>query len=186
MYIQKSKVFSLKAQMLAGFVFTMASGCFLHFLFRLTGGNVIAAAFSPVNESPWEHLKIIYFPVLLFLMIQSIYLKHKRLSMPNLIWYTSLSALLAMTAVTVSYYTYSGILGKSMMWADISIFMAGTAAAYLFDYAMIKARPAYVPGSKLTGLVLLAVLGATLVCFTYFAPHIPWFEDPETGLYGVM
>lgn len=185
MYIQKSKVFSLLFQMAIGFIFASAFGFLLHFIFQWSGESSIAAAFSPVNESPWEHLKIVYYPVLLFLIIQLIYLKNKRTLIPNLVWSTALSALLAMISVTVLYYTYSGIAGKNIMWVDISIFFVSLGAAYIFNYKMLKSRPSYIKGSKLTGLALLAVLCAMLVVFTYFTPHIPWFQDPGTGSYGI-
>lgn len=184
MYIPKSKVFSLKIQMIAGFIFTSAAGFPLHFLYDWTG-NRAAAAFSPVNESPWEHLKLIYFPILFFLIIQLIYLKQKRTAMPNLIWSTSLSALLAVGAVNAAYYTYSGIIGRNIIWIDISIFISAAALAYIFNYRMIKSHPSGIPGSKLAGAALLLALCALLVVFTFFTPHIPWFEDPTTGLYGL-
>ena len=200
MYIPKSKVFSLKIQMIAGFIFTSAAGFPLHFLYDWTGnraaaafspvnewsgGNSFVGLFSPVNESPWEHLKLIYFPILFFLIIQLIYLKQKRTAMPNLIWSTSLSALLAVGAVTAAYYTYSGIIGRNIMWIDISIFISAAALAYIFNYRMIKSHPSGIPGSKLAGAALLLALCALLVVFTFFTPHIPWFEDPTTGLYGL-
>ena len=51
---------------IGGFLFTGALGTFLHFLFDLTGENAVSALFSAVNESIWEHLKLIYYPMLLF------------------------------------------------------------------------------------------------------------------------
>lgn len=167
-----------------GFIFTAAAGFPLHFLFELTDSKIIAAV-SPVNESPWEHLKLIYFPVLFFLIIQLIYLRRKKTEIPNLIWSTSLSALLSMSVVTVSYYTYSGILGKNVMGIDIFIFIATAALAYFFNYRMIKSRSSRIPGSGLAGIALLLALAALLIVFTYFTPHIPWFRDPTSYLYGL-
>lgn len=171
--------------MASGFVFASAAGFPLHFLFKWTGGNALAAAFSPVNESPWEHLKIIYFPVLLFLIIQLIYLKSKNTCIPNLLWSTSLSILSAMALTTVSYYTYSGIAGKNIMWADISLFFISLFFAYMLSYHIIKSRPSRISGSRLAGAALFIALGALLIAFTYFTPHIPWFQDPVTGVYGI-
>ena len=42
-----------------GFIFTAVVGTLLHFLFDWTGGSVAAALFSAVNESIWEHLKLL-------------------------------------------------------------------------------------------------------------------------------
>ena len=51
---------------LGGFVFTAILGTLLHFLFDWTGGSALAALFSAVNESIWEHMKLLYYPMLLF------------------------------------------------------------------------------------------------------------------------
>ena len=54
----------------AGFLFTSVTGTLLHFLFDWTGGNVLAAVFSAVNESIWEHMKLLFCPMLLFALVE--------------------------------------------------------------------------------------------------------------------
>ena len=61
---------SISYWQVAGFLFTSILGTFLHFLFDLSGQSVIAAIFSAVNESIWEHMKLIYYPMLLFALIE--------------------------------------------------------------------------------------------------------------------
>ena len=39
-------------------------GTLNHFLYFLSGQSPIIALFCPVNESVWEHLKLLYFPFL--------------------------------------------------------------------------------------------------------------------------
>ena len=39
-------------------------GTLNHFLYFLSGQSPIVALFCPVNESVWEHLKLLYFPFL--------------------------------------------------------------------------------------------------------------------------
>lgn len=56
--------FSFKKYTLIGIVFSMTAGVLLHFLYEWTGRNPVVGAFSPVNESVWEHLKLLFFPVL--------------------------------------------------------------------------------------------------------------------------
>ena len=48
---------------MAGFIFTAVMGTLLHFLFDWTGGSAVAALFSAVNESIWEHLKLLFYPM---------------------------------------------------------------------------------------------------------------------------
>ena len=53
---------------LAGALFTAAMGTLLHFVYDWSGGWGAAAAFSAVNESTWEHMKLLFFPMFLFSM----------------------------------------------------------------------------------------------------------------------
>ena len=57
---------SLALWQFGGYVFTSALGTLLHFLYDLTGENVAVSFFSAVNESTWEHMKLLFFPMFLF------------------------------------------------------------------------------------------------------------------------
>ena len=58
-----------------GFVFTVVLGPILHFLYDLTNQSVLVAPFSAINESTFEHMKLMYFPMLIFSLIQSRFFK---------------------------------------------------------------------------------------------------------------
>ena len=49
---------------LAAYALTVAGGFLFHFLYDLSP-NVVFAVLSPVRESVWEHLKILFWPMLL-------------------------------------------------------------------------------------------------------------------------
>lgn len=59
---------------LIGFAFTGAVGTLLHFVYEWTGGNPLIAAFCAVNESTWEHMKLLFVPFFLFTMVEFIVL----------------------------------------------------------------------------------------------------------------
>ena len=42
-------------------IFVFILGTLLHFTYKLSGENGVVAIFSTVNESTWEHLKLLYF-----------------------------------------------------------------------------------------------------------------------------
>ena len=44
-------------------IFIFILGTLLHFTYDLSNGNQIIATFSSINESVWEHLKLLYFPI---------------------------------------------------------------------------------------------------------------------------
>lgn len=51
-----------------GFFFISALGTFLHFAYELSGKLFIVGLYCPVNESPWEHMKLIFTPSVLYFL----------------------------------------------------------------------------------------------------------------------
>lgn len=51
--------------------YTVLLGSLLHFVYGWSGSNVFAAGFSAVNESTWEHMKLLFFPVFLLTLLQT-------------------------------------------------------------------------------------------------------------------
>lgn len=179
MYIKDPNKLSLPWQMLIGCIFSLITGTLLHFVYEWSGKSQIVALFSPINESPWEHLKLVYYPILVFLIIQLIYMANTKCSPPNLILFTVLSALLAMIIVTVLYYTYRGILGKDVMWLDIATFVIAIIAAYIFNYNMLKIKTKPIPFSNIMGMGLFLILFAIFAYCTLYPPKLDWFKSPE-------
>ena len=54
---------------LTGFMFTLIAGTAMHFGFELTGFDHRWAWLFPVNESPWEHLKLSFYPIIFWGLI---------------------------------------------------------------------------------------------------------------------
>ena len=61
---------------LMGFAVTSLFGTILHFLYDWLSESKWAAPFSGVNESTWEHMKLLYWPLLLFAIFQSFFCTH--------------------------------------------------------------------------------------------------------------
>ena len=68
----------------AGFALTTLGGTLLHFLYDWTGGSILAAPFSGTNESTWEHMKLLFWPLFLFALIQRLYFKNQRNRPPKI------------------------------------------------------------------------------------------------------
>lgn len=47
-----------------GAIFSLAVGALSHFFYEWSGGSTAAGIFFPVNESVWEHMKLVFFPFL--------------------------------------------------------------------------------------------------------------------------
>lgn len=167
---------------LLGFLFVCAAGTALHFLYDWSGGSAIAAPFAAVNESVWEHMKLLFWPMLLWAAAEA----------PALGGYLrgfwpakALGVLLGLALVPVLYYTYTGALGLSSLWADIAIFFAAAAAAFWVETRLLGRERRRGGWTRPAALIVLAALAAAFLLFTFFPPHIPLFQDPVTGGYGL-
>lgn len=164
----------------AGFVFTALGGTLLHFLYDLTDQNILIAPFSAVNESTWEHLKLLYYPLFVFALLQSRCFRDV-----ERFWCVKLTGTVTgLVLIPLLYYTYNGIFGKSSHWINIAIFLIAAAIGLIREAQQFKKDPLQCKWSKLA-FVLLCLIGVLFVLFTFAAPKIPMFRDPLTGSYGI-
>lgn len=163
-----------------GFIFVVIAGSILHFVYGWTGHNRIVGIFSPINESTWEHLKLLFIPMLLYSIVEY-FAVGKNYS--NFVVAKALGIVFGMIAILAIFYTYTGILGNHFLWADILTFVIGVAVAYLYSWRIIK-RPI---GSNagIVGIILVLVLALCFAIFTFNPPHIPLFLDPVSKKYGI-
>lgn len=171
---------SLFIWQLLGFIFTSIAGTLLHFLYEWSGNSLLFAPLSAVNESIWEHMKLLFVPLFFFAIFESRIIKDDFKSF----WCIKLKGtLLGLILIPALYYTYTGILGRSADWFNITIFFIATAAVFLTESkTFLSKKPCHI--SEKTALSILIILGVLFVLFTFYPPQIPLFEDPRTALYG--
>lgn len=164
----------------AGFALTTLAGTLLHFMYDWTNGNVLTAPFSGVNESTWEHMKLLYFPLLLFALFQSRYFKeHENF------WCVKLVGLLTgLVLIPALFYTYNGAIGKSPDWLNIGMFFVSAAVAFLVETRLFKKGNIPRKRPRLAFFVII-LIGVLFVAFTFITPKIPLFRDPLSGTYGL-
>ncbi len=163
---------------MAGFVFTGILGTFLHFLFDLTGGSPAAALVSAVNESIWEHMKLLFYPMAIFAIAEYFFWGKDH---PGFWCAQLLGILLGLAIIPVTYYTYTGILGVSADWFNITIFFLAAAAAYRLQTRHLTHQCSLPPAAA---IAILCALTITFTALTFCPPHVPLFRDPLTGTYG--
>ena len=163
----------------AGFAVSTLLGTILHFLYEWTGESTLAALFSGVNESTWEHMKLLYWPLFLFALVQWFFFREA-----ENYWCVKLAAaLLGLALIPALFYTYNGMFGKSPDLVNISIFYVAAAAAFSLEWwAFRQNKPkCRRPQLALGAMVLLGIL---FIVFTFAPLHIPLFQDPVTGGFG--
>lgn len=170
----------LSSWQMAGFIFTSVLGTFLHFFFDLTGESALAALVSAVNESIWEHMKLLYYPMLAFSLLEYRAWGHQRQDF----WQVKLGGTaLGLALIPALYYTYTGILGISADWFNITIFFLAAMAAYRLETALFHWGRKWSLSSG-AALGLLLAMAGVFTLLTFFPPEVPFFRDPVTGSYG--
>ena len=165
---------------MAGFALTTLGGTLLHFLYDWTGKSTLVAPFSGVNESTWEHMKLLFWPLFLFALIQRPFFKEQ-----ENYWCVKLAEiLLGIALIPVLFYTYNGVFGESQDWINIAIFYISALLVYLFEWWAFKQDrlPCKPP---LLAFVFICLIGMLFVIFTFAPPQIPLFRDPIAGTYGI-
>mgnify|MGYP000497216402 CR=1 FL=1 len=105
---------------LAGFLFTAAVGALLHFVYQWSGSSTLAAAFSAVNESTWEHMKLLFFPYVFVLRGPG---DRPGTAVPQFSGGPGRQHPGGLILIPVLFYTYTGVLGRDVMWADVAVFI---------------------------------------------------------------
>ena len=163
----------------AGFAAATAGGTLLHFLYDWTGKNPLLSPFSGVNESTWEHMKLLFWPMLIFALIQRCFFRSRRDFWPIQLLGIATGLLL----IPLLFYTANGAFGTTPDWANILIFYLAAAGAYLLEWQLF--RSASLPSRyPLLALASICLIGLLFAIFTFAPPKLPMFQDPTTGTYG--
>ena len=164
---------------LFGFAATSLGGTLLHFLYDWLGGALWIAPFSAVNESTFEHMKLLFWPMLIYAIIQSFFFRDRAD-----FWCIKLRGiLLGISLIPVIFYTYNGVVGKSPDWLNISMFFIAAAASYIYETRQFNNKKVVCKSPKIA-ILLLCVIAALFVIFTFKTPRLELFRDPITSAYG--
>jgi hypothetical protein len=166
---------------IVGTLFIVFLGSAFHFTYELSGKLAIVGAFSAVNESVWEHLKLAFWPSLIWLLIE--YLPLKKLT-NNFLMSKTLGTYLMVVLIPIVFYSYTSITGGSIFAIDITTFIVAVVAGQIISYNLFKKNQFSRMADKVA-LVMLAVLGISFIIFTFYPPHLPIFQDPISRGYGI-
>ena len=163
-----------------GFGVAAVGGTLLHFLYDLLGGAKWIAPFSGVNESTWEHMKLLFWPMFIYAIVQSYFFRDR-----EDFWCVKLRGiLLGLALIPIIFYTYNGAIGKSPDWINIAIFFISAAVACIYETRLFNSRKVKCKSSKLA-FAVLCVIALLFAVFTFRTPEIGIFLDPLTGTYGI-
>lgn len=154
---------------------------FSHFAYELLPNPLFSFIF-PVNESIWEHMKILVTSSLLYGIIDYIILKKNNIPYNNYpfnLWFTSI---IIVPIYLVIYLPIYNLLGESLI-ISILLLLIVYIIKEVISYSILKA-----PHIKIVNSLTIPIIIIVYMIFTYLTynpPHNYIFLDSITNTYGI-
>ena len=165
----RSHFMNQKSRNFLRYLFVVALGVFLHFAYELSGTNPIVGLFALVNESIWEHLKLLFFPMLV-LTAWDLFTRYR--NNLNFLPARTTGILSGLAFIVVFYYTITGIIGSEITWISIAIYLLAVAYAFWLEKRLCAKRRYH---SIIWAIVVLILFILLFIIFTIAPPPLGIF-----------
>jgi hypothetical protein len=168
----------LKRAFIIGALAVAILGTLCHFVYDWTGQNRLVGLFVPVNESTWEHMKLLFFPMLLATWILTLRLREEY---PTVLSGMLAGTLIGTAMIPVLFYTYTGILGFHISAVDIAIFYICLVLGFWTAYRLTSSGKV----QDWLGLCvcLTLAMAAAFLLFTFHPLSLGIFAEPAESTF---
>lgn len=163
------KKFKIKYLIISSFVI-FALAALIHSLYDITNLRIFKP-FAPINESVWEHLKMMFYAGIVFSLIECFlgYQKFKNYYVAR-----GTSILISTTLIPIIYYGYTHFTGRGYLWVDITItFVISFISQLLFRKILLSNSSLKKYNPIIIILVIISIL--LFAYFTYYPPNLKIF-----------
>lgn len=158
-----------------GFFIISIIGTLSHFVYEWTGKPYLIGLFFPVNESTWEHLKLLFVPGLVYFAIAYFTLKVKPANYAPAI---AISLLAGMVSIVIIFYTYQGILGRNIDFLNILIYFLGIIVTLYVMQRILKKEVLSSGIANIISLLYLFLMAILFISFSFNPPSLGIFLPP--------
>ena len=152
-----------------------------HFMYEWFPNTLFSILF-PVNESIWEHMKLIVTPVLIFSLIEYIIYRKENISYNNFILSYSISMIIGIIIYLMIYIPIDYIFGHSMIFAISLLFLIFIVVEVISYYIMNYREIMY---SNVIGIILIIIMYIVFGYLTYNPILNYLFYDTSKKIYGI-
>ncbi len=154
----------------------------IHFIYNLFP-NLFTSIFFPVNESVWEHMKIIYTSILLSSVIEYFIYKYKNIKVNNFLISIPIISIFGIVFYLIVYSIISLFIPHNLFISIILLFITFVICQVISCYIM-KFKP--IKNQKIIGIILIEISYFIFIYLTYNPIKIPILMDPQTNTYGIQ
>lgn len=146
-----------------------------HFLYDLIP-CFITSIFAPVNESIWEHLKMIFSASIFYTLLSNFYYKDK-----NVFFISYLRGMLAIIILLIIYLPFRALFGEVMIATLIILFIS----IFLSEIILQKINKKHYKILNFISVFLILINFILFTYFTYYPIKTFLFYDTESKKYGI-
>jgi len=169
----------LTTVLILSFFIISTLGTLLHFTHNWFKKGFFLHVFSALNESTWEHMKLLVLPTLLVTILQVFVFKGKYENMNSAMFVLLFVELLAMPLM---YEPLRTIFKRVHLAITILIFYVCIILGLLMEYYVLI-NNVVVFNEVVAGILFWGIVFLFGV-FTFYQPRFFLFKDPVTGKYG--
>ena len=144
--------------------------------------SFLTSIFFPVNESVFEHMKIIFTCILLSSIVEYYVYKCKGIKTNNLTLSIPLTAIFGIVIYLLLYYFIEFIIPHSLYVTIALLFLVFLICERISLYIQNKEK---IKNEKVIGVVLIIICYLVFTIFTYKTPKYPIFYDNNSNVYGI-
>ena len=152
-----------------------------HFAYELFP-NIIFSFIFPVNESIWEHMKIIFTSTLIYGIIDYLLLKKYKIKYNNFPFQLYFTSLIGIPIYLVIYLPLYKLLGENMV-ISMSLLLLVYIITQIVSYNILKEKELKSLNIIAIPVILLSYLG--FIYLTYNPPHTYIFYDTKENKYSI-
>lgn len=165
----------IKKKYLFGVLFVFALGSLLHFTYDWTSQNFFVGLFSAINESVFEHTKLLVLPIFLWYVISFKFSK-KEINVEKYFTSMIISLLVGIFSIPLLFYFVKYGLALDSAIINIFIFFLSALFGQLLAYHYYKYEKVVLPFVVFWAISILIVI--LYIGFTIFPLDLPIFFVP--------
>lgn len=169
----------IKHYIIIGIFFVIITGSLAHFLYDWSGNHYIVGLFVPINESIWEHMKLLFFPMLIYSAVMTFMFKDQYPCITSSLFFGIFTGTLL---IPLLFYLYTFIIGKDIFILDIGIFILSVIIAFWLSCKLTHSCKSERYASLLRSLMCILLI--CFMLFTYHPPGLAIFQDPAIAQTG--
>ncbi|MBU0732263.1 hypothetical protein KKC88_05275 [Patescibacteria group bacterium] len=176
--MDKNKKYILKWE-IAGAFFLIIVGSLLHFAYAWSGYNPFIGMISGVNESVWEHLKLGYWSLVFFILIEYWFIRKKTSNF----CIAKAAGIFAMQLFIVGFFYAYTLFTEEILIIDIISYIIGCILCQFISYKILIANKLDNVWNVI-GIIFLTFHAIILIAFTFNPPEKGIFLEHSSGRYG--